>query len=75
MKKYQLSDDEINDIVDRELPDEEFFQDGELDLRQALKNLVWLVEDRRISRITFDYYMKEYTGKTIPHKGLINESY
>ena len=61
MKKYQLSDGEISDIADRELPDEEFFQDGEIDLRQALKNLVWLVEDRRISRITFDYYMKEYT--------------
>ena len=61
MKKYQLSDEEISDIADRELPDEEFFQDGEIDLRQALKNLVWLVEDRRISRITFDYYMKEYT--------------
>ena len=61
MKKYKLSDEEISDIADRELPDEEFFQDGEIDLRQALKNLVWLVEDRRISRITFDYYMKEYT--------------
>ena len=61
MKKYQLSDEEISDIADRELPDEEFFQDGEIDLRQALKNLVWLIEDRRISRITFDYYMKEYT--------------
>ena len=64
MKKYQLSDEEISDIADRELPDEEFFQDGEIDLRQALKNLVWLVEDRRISRITFDYYMKEYTYRT-----------
>ena len=61
MKKYQLSDEEISDIADRELPDEEFFQDGEINLRQALKNLVWLIEDRRISRITFDYYMKEYT--------------
>ena len=68
MKKYQLSDDEINDIVDRELPDEEFFQDGELDLRQALKNLVWLVEDRRISRITFDYYMEEYTQRSYKWK-------
>ena len=61
MKKYQLSDEEISDIADRELPDEEFFQDGEINLRKALKYLVWLIEDRRISRITFDYYMKEYT--------------
>ena len=60
MKKYDLNDNEIMDIVDRELPDEEFFQDGELNLKQALKNLVWLVETRRISRITFDYYMAEY---------------
>ena len=65
MKKYQLSDDEISDIVERELPDEEFFQDGEINLRQALKNLVWLVDDRRISRITFDYYMKEYTDLSL----------
>lgn len=48
------------DIADRELPDEQFFQDGELNLKQALKNLDWLVETRRISRITFDYYMSEY---------------
>ena len=64
MKKYQLSDDEISDIVERELPDEEFFQDGELDLKQALESLVWLVDDRRISRITFDYYMEEYKGRS-----------
>ena len=61
MKKYKLSDEEISDIADRELQDEEFFQDGEIDLRQALNNLSWLVADRRISRITFDYYMEEYT--------------
>ena len=58
--KYDLTADEIDDIVERELPQENFFQDGELDLRQALKNLVWLAENKRISRITFDYYMSEY---------------
>ena len=41
MKKYQLSDEEISDIADRELPDEEFFQDGEINLRQALNNLFY----------------------------------
>jgi len=60
VKKYELNDNEIMDIADRELPDEQFFQDGELNLKQALKNLEWLVETRRISRITFDYYMSEY---------------
>ena len=60
VKKYELTDEERMDIAERELPDEEFFQDGELSLKQALKNLVWLVDNRRISRITFDYYMEEY---------------
>ena len=60
MNEYKLTDNEIMDIVDRELPDEQFFQDGELNLREALKNLEWLIETRRISRITFDYYMSEY---------------
>ena len=59
-KTYQLTDDEIMYIAERELPDEEFFQDGELTIKQALKNLVWLVDNKRISRITFDYYMSEY---------------
>ena len=58
--KYELTDDEIMDIAERELPDEQFFQDGELNLKQALKNLVWLVENNRISRITFDYYISAY---------------
>tara|TARA_R100000808_G_scaffold14980_1_gene35029 strand:- start:1863 stop:2057 length:195 start_codon:yes stop_codon:yes gene_type:complete len=59
-KIYKLTDNEISDIVERELPQENFFQDGELTIKQALKNLVWLVENRRISRITFDYYMEDY---------------
>ena len=60
MKTYKLTDDEIMLIVENELSAESFFQDGELSLPQALKNLTWLVEDKRISRITFDYYMEEY---------------
>jgi len=59
-KTYKLTPDEISDIAERELPTEEFFQDGELSLPQALKNLVWLIDDRRISRITFNYYMENY---------------
>lgn len=60
-KTYKLTEAEISDIVERELPQENFFEDGELTLKQALKNLVCLVEDRRISRITFDYYMEDYS--------------
>ena len=56
-KEYKLTDEEISDIVKRELPLENFFQNGKLTLTQALKNLVSLIENRRISRITFDYYM------------------
>ena len=62
MKTYKLTHDEISDIVERELPDENFFQDGELTLKEALKNLVRLVENRRISRITFDHYMEEFNN-------------
>ena len=58
--KYELTDDEIMLIAENELPAEAFFQDGELSLKEALKNLVWLVDSKRISRITYEYYMKEY---------------
>ena len=58
--KYELTSEEIMDIAERELPTEEFFQDGELELKETLKNLVWLVENKRISRITYNYYMEEY---------------
>ena len=66
MKTYKLTDDEIMLIAENELPAEAFFQDGELSLKEALKNLVWLAESKRVSRITFDYYisiliiMREY---------------
>ena len=60
MKIYKLTDDEIMLIAENELPAEAFFQDGELSVKEALKNLVWLVENKRISRITYEYYMKEY---------------
>ena len=60
MRKYELTIEEMYEIADRELPVENFFQDGELSVKQALKNLVWLVENKRISRRTYDYYIKEY---------------
>ena len=59
-KTYKLTGWERMLIAENELPTEAFFQDGELSLPQALKNLVWLTETERISRITFDYYMEEY---------------
>ena len=59
-KTYKLTGWERMLIAENELPQEAFFQDGELSLPQALTNLVWLTETERISRITFDYYMEEY---------------
>tara|TARA_R100001594_G_scaffold44767_1_gene77288 strand:- start:5775 stop:5966 length:192 start_codon:yes stop_codon:yes gene_type:complete len=59
-KTYKLTEEEIMYIAERELPQENFFQDGELNTKQALKNLVWLIDNKRISRITFDHYIEEY---------------
>ena len=61
-KTYKLTDEERMYIAERELPDEQFFQDGELSLKQALKNLRWMVETNRISRITYDYYKEEFSN-------------
>ena len=55
-KTYQLTDDEIMYIAERELPSENFFQDGEVTLEQAKDNLDWQLENNYISRITYDYY-------------------
>jgi len=59
-KTYKLTGWERMLIAENELPQEAFFQDGELTLKEALKNLVWLTETERVSRITFDYYMENY---------------
>tara|TARA_Y100000310_G_scaffold115265_1_gene113835 strand:+ start:984 stop:1175 length:192 start_codon:yes stop_codon:yes gene_type:complete len=56
MKTYKLTDEEIMYIAERELPSENFFQDGEVTLEQAKENLDWQLENNYISRITYDYY-------------------
>ena len=58
MKTYKLTDEEIMYIAERELPSENFFQDGEVTLEQAKENLDWQLENNYISRITYDYYKK-----------------
>ena len=55
-KTYKLTEEEIMYIAERELPTENFFQDGEVTLQQAKKNLDWQLENNYISRITYDYY-------------------
>ena len=56
MRTYKLTDDEIMYIAERELPQEMFYQDGELNYSQAINNLDWLLDNNSISRITYDYY-------------------
>ena len=60
MKTYKLTDEEIMYIAERELPAENFWQDGEVTLKEALKSLKWQLERNYISRITYDHYMEEY---------------
>ena len=57
-KTYKLTLEEISSIAERELPDEQFWADGEHTLAEALKSLVYQAERGYISRITFDYYME-----------------
>ena len=55
-KTYTLTEEEISDIAERELPTENFFQDGEVTLKQAKASLDYMLERNFISRITYDYY-------------------
>ena len=55
-KTYKLTEEEIMYIAERELPTENFFQDGEVNLKQAKRNLNYQLERNLISRITYDYY-------------------
>ena len=57
-KTYKLTEEEIMYIAERELPTENFFQDGEVNLQQAKRNLNYQLENNFISRITYDYYKK-----------------
>ena len=60
MKTYKLTDEEIMSIAERELASENFWQDGECTLKEALESLKYQLERDYISRITYDYYMEAY---------------
>ena len=47
-------------IAEKELPQEDLFQDGELNRKQAKQNLKRLFNEGRISSITFNYYINSY---------------
>ena len=60
MKTYKLTSKEIMHIAENELASENFWQDGEVTLKEALESLEYQLERGYISRITYDYYMEEY---------------
>jgi len=60
MKTYKLTSKEIMYIAENELAPENFWQDGEVTLKEALESLEYQLERGYISRITYDYYMEEY---------------
>ena len=63
--KYTLTSEEWLDIAEREMPQEDFYQDGELNEEEALKNLRSLYTHGYVSRATLAWYEKGryYNGK------------
>ena len=63
--EYNLSHKEWEDIAEREMPQENFYQDGELNEEQALKNLKSLYTHGYVSRATLAWYEigRYYDGK------------
>lgn len=47
-------------IAEKELPQEDLFQDGELNRKQAKQNLERLFNEGRVSSITYNYYINNY---------------
>tara|TARA_R110002051_G_scaffold324505_2_gene422070 strand:- start:230 stop:427 length:198 start_codon:yes stop_codon:yes gene_type:complete len=48
------------EIAEKELPQEQLFQDGELNRKQAKDNLKRLFKEGRVSSITYNYYINSY---------------
>ena len=51
---------EVYRIAEKELPQEDLFQDGELNRKQAKQNLERLFNEGRVSSITYNYYINNY---------------
>ena len=64
-QKYVLEGEEWLDIAERELPQEAFYQDGELNETEALDNAHSLYKLGEISRATLAWYKigRHYDGK------------
>ena len=63
--RYNLTNEEWLDIAEREMPQENFYQDGELNEEEALKNLRSLCTHGYVSRATLAWYKigRHYDGK------------
>jgi len=60
MTKYTNIMSKAYEIAEKELPQEQLFQDGELNLKQARENLERLFNEGRISSITYNHYVNGY---------------
>ena len=55
-KGYNLNEREWAEVAEREMPQENFYQDGELNEEQAMKNLKSLHTHGHVSRVTYAWY-------------------
>lgn len=58
--KYHNIMSKAYEIAEKELPQEQLFQDGELNRKQAKDNLKRLFKEGRVSSITYNYYINSY---------------
>ena len=58
-ERYTLNNEEWADVAEREMPEENFYQDGELNEKQAMRNLKSLYTHGYVSRVTYAWYKLE----------------
>ena len=58
-ERYTLNNEEWADVAEREMPEENFYQDGELNEEQAMRNLESLYTHGFVSRVTYVWYKQE----------------
>ena len=57
--RYHLTSKEWAEVAEREMPQENFYQDGELNEEQAMRNLKSLYTHGYVSRVTYAWYKLE----------------
>jgi hypothetical protein len=58
-ERYHLTNKEWADVAEREMPEENFYQDGELNEEQAMRNLESLFIHKFVSKVTYLWYKQE----------------